>query len=109
MSKVNWKSILHIYSQEQWHGNAYVVGNEEALKNLRDAIDAALEKGSGHASSFVNDGEGFYALVVKVDDETAEKIMTPYQDEIAHDSRKEFIPPWELQAAREEEVEASKH
>jgi hypothetical protein len=97
---------LHIYSQEQWHGNAYVAGNEEGLKNLRDAIDVALKEGKSHASAYVSDGEGFYTLVVNLAEDRIHKIMTPYQDEIAQDSREDAIPPWELDEAKEAEVQA---
>ena len=37
--------MLHIYAQEIWHGDAFILGNKEALESLRAAIDAAFMKG----------------------------------------------------------------
>jgi hypothetical protein len=100
---------LHIYAQEQWHGNDYVVGNKEALERLRDALNDALEKGQGQATTYVNDGEGYYALVVQSDDETIDKLMVPYIDEIAYDSRDDIVHPWELDGAKAAEREAQQN
>jgi hypothetical protein len=75
---------LHIYSPHAWHDPSYIIGTTLALKNLRNAIDKALENGGGIATSFVSDGEGFDAVVVKVDNEQElNNLILPYTEEIA--------------------------
>lgn len=93
---------LHLYGQGQWHGDAYIIGNTEGLKALRDAIDRALneERGASSLSAFVNDGEGFYTGVVKIDKpEDFDRLAVPYNDEIAQDHRGEAIWPWQIKRA----------
>lgn len=53
-------------------------------------------------SAFVNDGEGFYAAVVKIDDEKEfQKLTTPYTDEVTLGSQSDnAIPPWKLESVR---------
>lgn len=101
-------AFLHIYAQDQWHADAFIVGNAEALKALRDAIDRALERGHGYASCYVNDGEGYYTAVVKVDDkEKLDRLGVPYTDEVAGaQSVDNPIWPWDLPGAVEALTEA---
>jgi len=100
--------LLHIHAQEQWHGEAFIVGNTEGLKTLRDAIDKALEAGHGvtpkEAGVFVTDGEGFDVHIVKNDDdwesESWNKAALPYTDEIAKGNTPhnddQIIYPWDI-------------
>lgn len=95
-------AYLHLYGQEQWHGDAYIIGNTAGLKALRDAIDRALanEKGADSLSAFVNDGEGYYTGVVKIDKpEDFDRLAVPYNDEIAQDHRDDAIWPWQIKRA----------
>ena len=97
--------LLHIHAQPHWHAEAYIVGNSEGLKALRDAIDKALE--NGHAATphdekpvFVTDGEGYVVHVVKNDDkwdgESWNKAALPYTDEIAQYGYEGKIGPWDM-------------
>lgn len=54
--------VLHLYSLEHEHGDAYVVGNREGLRLLRDAIKDALQEGEGQTTyfkPFAEDGEDY--------------------------------------------------
>lgn len=94
--------ILHIYGQMQWHGDSFIVGNTQGLKALRDAIDRALsDEGKGSMGAYVNDGEGFYTAVVRVDNkDTLDKLAVPYQDEMAKDHRDEAIWPEQMKSVQ---------
>ncbi|MHA2427584.1 MAG: hypothetical protein ACXADB_06140 [Candidatus Hermodarchaeia archaeon] len=101
---------LHIYSQWQWHDSAHIVGDEEALKRLRDAIDNALEWGSDYTEAMTSDGEGFRVIIVKGD---VDELTLPYQDEIAKGQtchREGGAPgktePWELESVQKVEQRA---
>lgn len=50
--------FIHIYSAGQWHGDCFIVGNTEALKRLRDAIDKALAGHVADTHAYAGDGEG---------------------------------------------------
>ncbi|WP_226528561.1 hypothetical protein [Metabacillus niabensis] len=51
-------NVLHIYAQDAWHQEAYIVGNKEGLLELRNAIDEALKSKEAVAHVFPTDGEG---------------------------------------------------
>lgn len=82
-------SKLHIYGQDLWHDSATIVGDEEALENLGDAIDKALEDGQSKSESFVKDGEGYEILISKHDD--MDELPTPYESDIATNRAKENL------------------
>jgi len=90
-------NTLHVYAQGSFHESAYIAGTPEALKALRDAIDLALAKGRGICTSFVNDGEGFDAVVVRVDSETAFKLAVPYGDDYALEKNDKALWPWQIE------------
>lgn len=96
---------LHIYSPQQWHDDAYIVGNTEGLIALRDAINRALgEERKGGLAAFVNDGEGFYGAVVRVDDksEKFDLLAVPYVgEEYAKENRENAIYPHRIRRASE--------
>lgn len=73
--------ILHIFGQPWEHAEAWISGDMEALKSLRDALTRAIESGKADSSeAFTRDGEGYYVMVVPVSDETADKLVLPYTD-----------------------------
>lgn len=79
--------LLHIYGQFVWHSPADIIGNSNALKVLRDAINVALETGRGQTYAMTADGEGF-CIGVECDDRPWEhKAWTtrqmPYVDPMA--------------------------
>lgn len=95
MRHSDWKSYqdhadrrLHVYGPDQWHGETFVVGNRAALKALREALDEALETGSGLSLAYAADGEGFACGVVLVEDEGVwEEVALPYHGDLARDKR----------------------
>lgn len=87
-------NVLHIYAANLWHGDAYIVGTKDALENLQTVIKAALKGKVGECQAFVNDGEGFDAIVMMVDEKTADTLACPYTDETARDES--GIQPWRL-------------
>lgn len=60
--KDNW---LHVYGQFCWHSEAYIRGTREGLVVLRDALNTAIETGSGSAEVFASDGEGYSVDVIR--------------------------------------------
>jgi hypothetical protein len=74
------KNVLHIFSQVAHHDEAWIVGDEEALKALHKAIGEALENGSGASLNYVADGEGFNTIVIKTEPMKLDCLKLPYQD-----------------------------
>ena len=73
--------ILHIYGQQMWHDDAYIVGNRAALQRLRDEIDQALQYGEKKDVFSPKDNEGFDLFVTCVDDQFDwEQLDSPYHD-----------------------------
>lgn len=70
----------HIYAQQDSHGEAYLVGDTESLKSLRDAIDRALAKDSSSFETSSEDGEGYNVLIVKLEenDPKWDDLLLPY-------------------------------
>jgi hypothetical protein len=52
-AEIGW---VHLYAQNYWHSPAAIVGDEEGLTKLRNAIDQALSCGSGGVEVFTADG-----------------------------------------------------
>ena len=70
--------LLHIIAQHTYHGEAFIAGNQAALKVLRDTIDAALNSPakSFYSVHFCCDGEG-YAVRARCENERNMALM-PY-------------------------------
>lgn len=93
------EKLLHIYSQEYWHDDAFLVATRDGLLALREAIDRALKKRTGSARFFTGDGEGYSVHVVllrKDKQETWRMLRLPYTDEVAQDRRQDSIHPGDL-------------
>lgn len=107
---MNEPRLLHIYAQDYWHTPAFIVGDVTALTALRDALNRALENGVAGALAFCNDGEGYNAIVAKVDEETFNTLSQPYTDECCAGGGGGQIGPWELPRVVEaiDEARASK-
>ena len=90
--------ILHIYAQQYYHQDAYIVGNKESLTELRNAINKAIDADSNEqCESSVADGEGYNINIMIVnDDRTFDKLRRPYIDECAKDTRKDAIDPYNM-------------
>lgn len=97
---------LHVYPQEQWHDDAYIIADRPALLALRDAIDKALAPGIGITGMdfFANDGEGYTLHVVNLEgDEGWNKLGRPYTGDIAKDKRgDDALWPWQIVKKRKE-------
>ncbi len=93
---MNGEPELHVYGQEAWHDEAFVVGTAAGLTALRDAIDAALRDGAAVTPTvFVNDGEGYQVFVAAVPDMSG--VPVPYHDEVARHGTAGAVPPWRLE------------
>lgn len=89
-------TTLHIYAQEMWHDEAYIAGQREDLEMLRAAIDRALNEGHGQMQAFCCDGEGYEVHVLCVSDAMADKLATPYTDEMANGGKQPpALWPWD--------------
>jgi hypothetical protein len=97
---------MHIYGQTDWHSDAFIVGDDKALKELRDTINRVLETGNPvRFEPMVKDGEGYWLYVVRlplfygdVDKEgvkchTMENMAVPYTSEIATDNDENAVWP----------------
>ena len=93
-------SVIHIYGQNAHHDPVWIVGNTEALTDLREAIDRAIS----HQDSFgvventkTADGEGYDIVVVEGvedwQDETWVKLVAPYTADYAKDNADDRIGP----------------
>ncbi len=78
----NPMGYLHIYAQDSWHAEAIIVGDETALRGLREAIDAALGEGKGISGAVVDDGEGYNICVLK---QSVDGLAVPYTSDYAKD------------------------
>jgi hypothetical protein len=83
---------VHIHGQAYWHNDVYIVGNNEGLLKLKEAVDKAILEGMGKVSTFVNDGEGYDIVIKQVDN--IEKYAVPYHDECAEEKRCDVLYPW---------------
>ena len=85
---------LHIYAQDVWHDEAFIVGNREGLEALRDALNKALENPFSTARCFVNDGEGYACYIAECKDEQKlDLLAVPYTDQIATEQNESSIWP----------------
>jgi len=88
---------LHIYGQTYPHDHAFLVGNKEALKALREAIDAALNNQAGGTTVFATDGEGYDVKVYcEEEEEYWGKSKLPYNDRDMFIEYDEDVGPWDL-------------
>ena len=86
---------LHIYGQEAWHDDVYVIGDIEALKELRDTIDKLLltKESQESPTFFCGDGEGFSVRVMVATEEELDRVIAlPYTGEYAKDTREVVWP-----------------
>lgn len=71
----------HLFGQQMWHGNAYMVANRAALLGIKEAIEVALENEESRVTMFPSDGEA-YDLFIKCTNEGFdwEQINLPYHN-----------------------------
>jgi hypothetical protein len=89
---------IHIYSQPCQHEPAFIVGTQEGLWALRDAIDRALiddllcDKKKHEAVT--NDGESYHVVVFKVGPTVFGEMRLPYN--LPGLSEQPGTDPWSL-------------
>ena len=96
---------LHVYPQEFWHEDAFIVADRAALLALRNLIDKVLAPGPGFDKEefFASDGEGYSLHVVDLEgDEGWNKIGTPYTGDMSREKRDSAVWPWEIVKMRKE-------
>lgn len=85
---------LHIWGQACWHDPVVIIGNTDALKTLKHAIESAIENGEHKVSAFfTSDREGFSLYVVCKDDNKWDNRAVPYSDEMAAEKNPNAIYP----------------
>ena len=93
------EKLVHIYGQEIWHGDAFIVANKEGLLAISQAINQALTKGKGVTEVMPADGEGFALKILCRNDEWLspfwDNLAMPYTDNV-HYRKREAIYPWHL-------------
>ena len=72
--------LVHQYAQESWHRESLIYATAQGLRALRAAIDHALETGVGFTTATAHDGEGYFALVVRAEEEHFTGAQSPYCD-----------------------------
>ncbi|RXH51250.1 hypothetical protein D6T70_12350 [Kurthia gibsonii] len=71
----------HIYAQNSWHDEAYIIGNRQGLEKLRDALTLTLEKGNTKNNFWPKDLEGYDVLIACVEDAEMNDLELPYSSE----------------------------
>lgn len=92
-------NLLHIYAQEIWHDDVFIVASRDALYNLQAAINDAMLKGSARFGAFASDGEGYSIYVILLDEDRRDSwnsLRLPYTDECAIDRRDDRVHPYDL-------------
>ncbi len=88
---------VHVYSNWCQHSDAWIAGEEEGLRALRDAIDKALASGTVATAveAQANDGESYNLFVVKLPPETFGTLSPTYQDPTARTESPTYRHPFE--------------
>ena len=79
--------LLHIYGQGYWHDEVRIIGNREALLELRETIAEALYGNPYFMETFAVDGEG-YTITVRLveggfDSPEWDAMPLPYSEDFA--------------------------
>ena len=99
------KNTLHIYGQGFCHQEALIIGDTEALKKLRHAIDNAIKNKVAEVDTFTADGEGYEICVANT--EKVEIARLPYHDcnWVAEWVKKTGVDPWAIYRESKESEE----
>jgi len=91
---------LHVYAQQLNHDAAWLVGDKQALCELRDAVDRAIQDGNTCLDFETQDGEGYslYIAGLETKDIAWEQLDLPYIDRSAMGFKDSRLPspPWSL-------------
>lgn len=73
--------LCHIFGQQMWHSNAYLIANRTALLELKEAIDVALKHEETRLGLMPSDGEGYDLFIKCVEDDFEwEELELPYHN-----------------------------
>ena len=83
--------MLHVYSQEAWHDEAFIVGTHYDLQRLRDLLNAVLartrkegiEGTPAKIETFTNDGEGYSLHIILATEKEMHGYSLPYTGDYA--------------------------
>ena len=80
--------MLHVYSQEAWHDEAFIVGTRCDLQRLRDLLTAVLagtqqEGIPALIETSTNDGEGYSLQIILATEEEMHDYSLPYTADYA--------------------------
>ena len=81
---MSWEyhKYLHIYAQHSQHCESFIVGNREALIELRKLIDKALINDTSVSDFFPSDEEGYELFVGVVENEDIfNSLEMPYTEQ----------------------------
>lgn len=80
---------LNIYAQDMWHDEALVMSTKKGLQDLRDAIDTAIEDGSGVLEASASDGVRYdvYVVLKEEDDKEWDEVELPYVEDVTREIR----------------------
>ncbi len=96
-SENEYPDFLHIYGQQSWHQDAFIVGNRAALEQLYKGIGEALQNGEKREGFSPNDGEGYNLYISCVEDSfDFEQLDVPYHDPEIFEKRKPPLAAFNL-------------
>lgn len=73
--------LCHIFGQQMWHSNVYLIANRTALLELKEAIDVALKHEETRLGLMPSDGEGYDLFIKCVEDDFKwDELEMPYHD-----------------------------
>lgn len=91
------QNFCHIYAAEQWHDDAYIVGDENALRRIKRTIENALSEEHGICTLRPNDDETYQLHVLKITNPNIEgKLVLPYRVDFAVGNTQGMIHPFQL-------------
>lgn len=94
--------FLHIYGQQMWHSDAFIVGNRAALERLYKGIGEALQHGEKREVFSPVDGEGYDLYISCVEDAfDFEQLDAPYHDPEIFEKRKPPLTAFKLYKVEE--------
>jgi len=93
--------VVHIYSQEDQHDDAFIIANREGLLTIQKAISNALEKKKSIAKVYVADGEGYDVKILMNNTEWPSNdwnvLAIPYtRVKGTHEIVSPIVQPWDL-------------
>ncbi|MDM5317864.1 hypothetical protein QUF49_17775 [Fictibacillus sp. b24] len=90
--------LSHIFGQQMWHSNAYLIANRTALLELKEAIDVALKYKETRLGLMPSDGEGYDLFIKCVEDDFKwEELEMPYHDRECYvPDEKVELPPHKI-------------